>query len=413
MNIAIFINNTPEDVGGGYTFELELVREIERNGIGDKHKVIAFGWQAENASDSQQLKNIRYVSLVMPKKGGFRSAYESIRDRLFRAIFKNKARRNARIRKQAHIRRTLEENKIDIVWALNPFFMPVSDYPYIYTVWDLQHRLQPYFPEVSIDDEWGRRENYYSEKVRKASIVVTGTEAGKEEIHSFYQIPRDRIRVIGFPAPQEVEVSDDAGNIKEKYNLPDEFLFYPAQYWPHKNHAGLLFAIKNLKDRWGLNVPVVFSGSDKGNEAYIDSLVRKLNLENLVYKIGFIPRQDVDQLYKNCLALTFVSYFGPDNLPPIEALAFGCPVVAAKVPGAEEQLGDAVILVDPGSENEIADAIKKLIDDQEFRDELVRRGYKNIEHKTAQTYIKAIGGIIDELEPIRRCWDNSSWPASD
>jgi glycosyltransferase involved in cell wall biosynthesis len=99
-----------------------------------------------------------------------------------------------------------------------------------------------------------------------------------------------------------------------------------------------------------------------------------------------------------------MTFFGPDNLPPLEAMALGCPVIASNVSGAKEQLGDAALLVDPKKPEEIAEAIKSLSEDSALRQDLIKRGLIRAYRWTAQDYVKEIFSVIDNFEAIRRCW---------
>jgi glycosyltransferase involved in cell wall biosynthesis len=121
-----------------------------------------------------------------------------------------------------------------------------------------------------------------------------------------------------------------------------------------------------------------------------------------------VPQEDLCSLYRNAFALTYVTFSGPSNLPPIEAFALGCPVIASKILGVEEQLGDAALLVDPKQPEEIAFAIKLLWDDHSLRQSLVERGFARASKWTCEDYVKSIFLLLDEFVPIRRCWDLAS-----
>ena len=154
--------------------------------------------------------------------------------------------------------------------------------------------------------------------------------------------------------------------------------------------------------------PLVFVGSDKGNQEYIKKLVAELQLSTQVHFLGFVPQSDLVSLYQHAFALVFTTFFGPDNLPPLEAFALGCPVIASNVAGAQEQLGDAALLVDPKDEKQIALAIKSLRDRPELRSTLVQRGLERASRWTGQDYIKGVFSILDELERVRRCWNREA-----
>ena len=148
-------------------------------------------------------------------------------------------------------------------------------------------------------------------------------------------------------------------------------------------------------------------GSDKGNLTYVRKCAELHNLQKQVHFAGFVSRQELAALYRNALALTFVSFFGPDNLPPLEAFALGCPVIAANVSGAREQLGQAALLVDPKEPRAIAEAVLRLHHRPELREDLIELGRERARQFTGKQYIEAILQIIDDFEPIRRCWSST------
>jgi glycosyltransferase involved in cell wall biosynthesis len=191
-----------------------------------------------------------------------------------------------------------------------------------------------------------------------------------------------------------------------KYKIPEGYLFYPAQFWPHKNHIGILYAVNLLREKYGIKIPAVFVGSDTGNLRHIQEKVVELKLTSQIYLLGFVSLDDMASLYRKAFALIYPTYFGPENLPPLEAFALGCPVIASDVPGAKEQLGNAALLVDPKNPEAIAFAVKLLYNDPALKQTIVKRGAKRASNWTGKDFVKSIYQIIDELEPIRRCWSN-------
>jgi glycosyltransferase involved in cell wall biosynthesis len=137
---------------------------------------------------------------------------------------------------------------------------------------------------------------------------------------------------------------------------------------------------------------------------HIKEMVEELDLSNQVHFLGFVPQCDMPDLYQNAFALSYTSFFGPDNLPPLEAMSFGCPVIAAAVSGAEEQLGDAALLVDPKQPEEIAGAIKSLYEDSSLRQRLIDNGLIRANQWTVNDYVQEIITAIDDIEAIRRTW---------
>jgi glycosyltransferase involved in cell wall biosynthesis len=287
--------------------------------------------------------------------------------------------------------------------------VPVSfqiDEPYFATVWDLQHRLQPWFPEVSSWGRWRYRENALREVLQRAVAVITPNRVGKEELIQFYDVPPDRITCLAHPTPS-FALKNAQGRAIDSISdrvLPERFLLYPAQFWPHKNHVNLIAALKLLKDRDGIVIKLVLVGSDAGNLAHVQNVVESWQMQDSVTFLGFVSRSDLIYLYQNAFALTYLSYFGPENLPPLEAFALGCPVIASAVTGSKEQYGEAALLVDPTNVEAIAAAIKLVHENPRERDALVARGHARAQRWTAKDYVAGVLKMLDEFEPIRRCW---------
>lgn len=407
MKVCISAGNYgPPQAGGAHTFENQVFTTLVELASASKHQFFLFNKALkpfQNLSgfsiqtDSQHsLPRIELPSKIIQVK-------TTLFDQIRRSSKQSKWLKD---RYQKLKLKALKGSSIDITISLSPGCLTM-DIPYITIVWDLQHRQQPYFPEVSSLKEWESREDYYATMLRRAAIIITGTEVGKAEVERFYQVPSDRIRVLPLPTPQfalEAALSNE-NPILEKDNLPENYLFYPAQFWAHKNHVGLLHAVKWLRDKYNLIFPVVFSGSDKGNCAYVKQVADELDLSNQVHFLGFVSQDELIALYRNAFALTFLTFFGPDNLPPLEAMALGCPVVASSVPGAQEQLGDGALLVDPKSPEQIALAIKSLWDNPDLRQNLIQKGLERAYCWTTKDYVKGIFSILDDFEAIRRCWD--------
>jgi glycosyltransferase involved in cell wall biosynthesis len=406
MKVGVDLGNQRAEFGGGYTFANEILGCLVRLRSETRHKFIIFH-RTKEPPQGISAEHIQHISL-------YRSPIKRLVSRASRISTKiiHKVRRS---RNQLHtidwLQRIVLSSGVEIIWNLTPFTCITMEIPYITVVWDLQHRLQPYFPEVSANGSWSWRERNFADLCRRASVIITGTEAGKAEIEYFYQVPGSRIKILPHPTPRFAldAPSDDGAKILNKYSIPERYLFYPAQFWSHKNHAGLLLAAKLLRDKYNLVFPLVFVGSDRGNYKHIRELADALDLSAQVYFLGFVPQEDLISLYRKAFALTYVTFFGPENLPPLEAFALGCPVIASNVEGAQEQLGDAAMLVDPKDPKEIALAVKALHDDATWRRMLIQRGLKRARRFTGEDFVNGILSVLDDFERVRRCWTNKGY----
>jgi glycosyltransferase involved in cell wall biosynthesis len=404
MKIAIPVSDLIDTNGGGYTFESQLLEEILRLSAYSSHEFVLF---TSNPQKSNYFLNTS-VQVISTDRSFITKVYsylaikfKKLTCKLLKLTFPFPYQTNYKI----HINRLLQDHKIDIVLSLAPICFNEVDCPYITPIWDLAHRTHPYFPEVSSHGQWEEREMYYTKVIRRAAFIVTGTEIGKAEVEKLYQVSSDRIKVIPFFTPklQSNPILTNQDVIK-KYHIPKQYLFYPAQFWAHKNHSSILLALQILKNDYGLNMPLVLAGSDKGNLSYVKSMVKNLELTDNVYFLGFVPQEDLFPLYNQAFALIYMTFFGPDNLPPLEAMSASCPVIASNVSGASEQLGNAALIVDHSNPQEIAKAIKLLYDDSILRNSLIERGLVRANQWKVEDYARELLKLVDEFQSIRSCW---------
>ncbi len=395
MKVGVFVADLAPEIGGGYTIQNDIFQSLMELADESRHTFVAFYHPtlARRAATSRHLEIVAYPPPTLLERA-LNKAYGEFAG--VRLIWNQPSR----------LERVARARGIEFMWFVSA--QPARlDMPYMTIVWDLQHRLQPWFPEVSAGPTWDRREAYNAWFLRRASIIIAGTQAGRAEIERFYQVPPERIKILPHPTPQfALRAAAADGQVLIKYGIPADYLFYPAQFWSHKNHANLLLAVRRLQDEYGLTFPVVLIGSDHGNRAYVQKLARELGLTERVYMLGFVPQEDLIALYRHAFALTYLTFFGPENLPPLEAFGLGCPVIASNVPGAAEQLGDAAILVDPQRPDQIARAIKSLHDDPKQRAQLIERGRARAAKWTGRDFVRGAFALLDDFEAIRRCWDS-------
>jgi glycosyltransferase involved in cell wall biosynthesis len=381
MRVGILSPIAPEQIGGGYTFEQEIFHRILELASKSGHEFVIV--EDFRGAKARKLSGFRHASLERPRLDFL-------------------VRKKRRFPWEFQWVDTLLKRE-GIEFFLNTTFEAVTlSIPFSAIVWDLQHRLQPSFPEVSANGEWERRESFYSQVLAHATFVIVGTDAGKSEVQRFYGVPDEKIRILPHPTPGfALEETPRNTETLAKYKLPPDYIFYPAQFWTHKNHAAILRAIAHLQKMDNLWLPVVFTGSDQGNEQHVRELVDQMRIGDQVFFLGHVPRETLKALYQNAFCLCYVSFFGPENLPPLEAFGLGCPVIAADVPGASEQLCDAAILVNPASEVEIARALKVLYENKAKREKLIARGRQRARRFTGRDFAEGLFALLDEFESTR------------
>lgn len=403
MKVGLFVDGIQTTDGGGYTYVLELLAALHRLQDKGGHDFVICHC---DAGDMARL----FPGLSTLNLDALRPGVLSPKEKLFRPLPGIVARAFDRLfsvpSKSPCDERIYTREGIQFLIRLVPWHAMTMNLPFGAVLWDLQHRNNPWFPEVSSLAEWEGREANYSRLLRRASIIYTGTVQGQREITAYYQVPAERIEVLPFPTPTfALDAADTPKNpeVLRKLGVPADYLFYPAQFWSHKNHVAVLEACRLIRGQTGWDLGVVFVGSEKGNRSYVESYARHLGLETCTRFLGFIEQADLVQLYKSAFCLAYATFCGPDNLPSLEAFALGCPVVASSVPGAEEQLETAALLYPPADEEALARAILSLREPA-LREHLIMAGRARAARHTWDEYAGGIIRSLNKFAKIRRAW---------
>ena len=386
MKLGFYFKNLQQETnGGGFTYQHELLNALIN--CNTQHKIVIYYSNKENLFENKN--NVNFVNLYYEKQ----------------TLTKKKFFWHKKMDTNSILNEILIRDNIELL-----YFIPISyekvSVPYVFMLWDLDHKQTPYFPEVSVTGwKFDNRENFYSFAIPKASYIVIGNNEGKRQLCRNYNINEDLIITNPMPTPNYIYNLTEDNSILSKYKLiTNQYLLYPAQFWPHKNHIRLVKAIKKLKEQ-GCSFKMVFTGSDQGNEKYIKEKVQEYELENDVLFLGFVTREELITLYKNAYALTFASYMGPDNIPPLEAMGLGCPVISSNTKGMQEQLQDCALFFNPKDENSLIEQIK-ILENQTVRQNLINKGFELAKKYNIDDYVKNLLNITDEFAPIRECWSN-------
>lgn len=298
----------------------------------------------------------------------------------------------------------LTRRNIDLVYFLTPSSKAkeLINIPYVMTVWDLCHRDFNEFPEVRNNNEFEKREERYTTLLKKAIKVTTDSELGKKNICYRYGIDESRVKILKF-LPQTMN-NDKYINIKEKYNIPNNYIYYPAQFWAHKNHIYILKALKILKEQYNLTIDTIFTGSDYGNLNYILEKAHEFDIKKQVHYLGFVDEEEISNLYKQSIALVMPTYFGPTNIPPLEAFSLNVPVCYSDLEGLREQVGEAAFLMNLQDPNSLVKHLLTILEDNSIVTDKILLGQNIINSWTDKDFLNGIYNILDEYKILRECW---------
>ena len=318
--------------------------------------------------------------------------------------------------KKNNFEKFLEKLNIDLMYFCTQslYVNYLESLNYIFTVFDLAHRDYPEFPEVSNFRIFHEREILFKKNLQRAVAVLSESVLGKKNLISRYNLEKNRVYVaplgLGEMLSLTKKVNDVASkkknlNIKKKYNLKFDYVFYPAQFWAHKNHVYILKALKILEKEEKVILGAIFSGSDQGNLSYIKYMTKKMNLENRVRFVGFVANEELPFLYSQSIALVMPTYFGPTNIPPLEAFKLKVPVLYSNLPGLREQVGKAALLLDLNEPKSLVYNLKKLLNSKTLKKYLTTQGGLRLKQlNSKKNNLNNIKKIIKNFQAIRNCW---------
>ena len=287
---------------------------------------------------------------------------------------------------------------VDVIHFPSQSFV-ISQIPSVYNPHDLQHL---HFPEFFTPSQIRSRETIYQTGCLHAKAIAVHSKWVKDDIVRHYGTEPERIFVIPWSTPTdayEPASERSLSYVRQKFGLPQTFVLYPAQTWPHKNHIRLLEAIALLRDQRNLTVNLVCTGKKNGFWPSIAKRIRELGLRNQAWFLGFVEPNDLRALYRAAQFVIIPTLFEAGSAPMLEAWREGTPVACSTVTSLPEQAGDAALLFEPTSIESIAEAIYRMATDSKLREDLKQRGGKRIQlftwDRTARMYralYRKIGG---------------------
>jgi glycosyltransferase involved in cell wall biosynthesis len=249
------------------------------------------------------------------------------------------------------------------------YLMPVNA---LATIHDLMHRYERKFPEVGSEKEYKIREFHYQNMSHFAKGILVDSELGKQHVIESYGIAQENCHVLAYIAPKDIHKHYSI-DFDKKFRLPAKFLLYPAQFWEHKNHANLLKALAKCRERCS-DIQLVLVGSKKNGYEKAIQLISDLKLEDAVHILGYVDDNDLIELYRRARGLIMPTFFGPTNIPPLEAHAIGCPVAISGIYAMRDQLGNAALFFDPYQVEDILDKLTLIWQDDVLCKDLILKG---------------------------------------
>ncbi|MBT8762390.1 glycosyltransferase family 4 protein [Desulfohalobiaceae bacterium Ax17] len=237
----------------------------------------------------------------------------------------------------------------------------------------------------------------YKKSCQNAHLIVAISEQTKKDIIEYFNINEQKIKVIYQSCDPNFYAPVSAGEkekVKKKYHLPDNFILYVGALAPRKNLITLLRALSLVPEE--IRVPLVLVGQGKTYKQKLVQKIHELKLDNKVKFLDFVPTNDLPALYQQATVFVYPSLYEGFGIPILEALFSNTPVITSKGSCFREAGGTSSIYVDPHSPEELAQALGKVIKDEELRQQMASIGYshaqkfhqENVAKKLMQAYLE-------------------------
>lgn len=408
MRIGVFIESEPEAIGP-FQQSLSTVQAL-RSELGPEFEVLAF---TPYLATQQRLSEFGIPAIHFKHDN-----FSRLVDRLTSTTIGYAIVRRIRALGWKQLGRALDvvldEQRIDLA-IFNDFesdvVLRVGDHPFMMSVWDIDQRDHPDFPESFRDRTFESVVRNQAVTLQRAAGVIVNSMTMANRLHELYQVDHDRMIIAPYrPSCFALEHAAGRGQVsvdmvRTKYQLPTRYLFYPAYLTFHKNALYILEAMAALERDTGLGVDLVLTGG--GIEAVLavfNQQILDLGLKGRVHLLGHIPHWEVPAIYQGAEAMVLPSFFGPVNIPLYEAIILKCPVMCADWKGCREVMGDAALYCDLMDPLSLTQHIRDLLADPQSRERLIAAQARLREKIISTKYGEIFQPHFRRFDYLRRRW---------
>lgn len=233
---------------------------------------------------------------------------------------------------------------------------------------------------------------------RRAVRIVTPSRSSRRQVAVAYGIPDERIEVIPLASDPIFRPMSEGtrvvGELKARYGVGDRFVLYVGQILQRRHVPCLLEAFHEVHRIFPEYQLVLVGGNRMHPYVDLRSLIKRLDLEDVVVWEAYVPDEYLVSLYGAAQVFVYVSSQEGFGLPVLEAMACGCPVVTSNTSSLPEVAGEAAIQVAPGDVGVLAEALRRLLTDPALREDLARKGIERAAHfswrNTAQRTLRVL-----------------------
>ncbi|MFA5318715.1 MAG: glycosyltransferase family 1 protein [Patescibacteria group bacterium] len=297
-----------------------------------------------------------------------------------------------------------------LLHAPDVLFIPASAMPIIHpknTITTIHDVGFMKYPEAY--GKWQLKYLKWSTKfaIKHASKIITISEFSKNEIIKYFKVDSNRIFVTLLACDTEkfriINDQEKIKNVLAKYKIDAPYILFVGRLEEKKNIIGLLESFSLLKERGidsrdviqkNIHTTPASSSFEEGNEIKLpqlvlagskgyswdkaEELIKKNNLQNNIILTGYLPEEDLPYLYNDAELFLFPGLYEGFGMPILEAMACGTTVITSNTTSCPEVGGEAVVYVNPDNYKEIAEVIKQVLEDNNLRQNMIKKGLERV-----------------------------------
>ncbi len=361
MNILINIPNISKANGGVYQYSIALLQILAKAKLPSHFFIFCNNPEQDVLTIINSNSNFNLVNCKTPKY----SRLSNITFKILNILF-NILKIKKRLKRKDIYDIIIKIYKIDIIHSPVQDIVVKNHIKKISTLHDVQ---ELHFPEFFTSAERAHRAFNYKKAIDYADAVLVSYNHIKNDIIKYFDKEESQIHTILLDMEDLWfnRINKRDKNILCKYDLPKEFLLYPASSWKHKNHLILLQAVKNVDD-----VKLICTGHK--TDYYINEIepyIISNKLENRIKFLGIVSDNELFELYNTCKAVIVPTLYEAGSFPLMESILMNIPVICSNVTSLPETIGDNRFVFNPLDVNDIIDKINKIWFDKVFiRDNL-------------------------------------------
>ena len=265
---------------------------------------------------------------------------------------------------------------IDLFYAPTSSTFPhlYLDKPFCFTLHDLQFK---YLHKNFTFKEKFILNFIFKKLIKKATKIHCESEKVKDDIRTFYKVSENKIILYPLPSLIDYKFKTKGKTLLVKEDilkLNENYIFYPAKFWPHKNHLLLIKSAKEIYFKH--NLKIFFTGGNEKDKIKLFELIEKHNARKYIYVTGYLKTDELKFLYINSSIVCIPSFYESISIPVLEGFLFKKLVIASNIKGVDDQFSDKRFLFDPTSQNSFMDVLEFSLSNNFNKERFLTNNYK-------------------------------------